>query len=241
MGKVPTVSIVMPAYNEQQYIEKSLFSLLESEQRTKINYEVILVDNLSTDKTIQLAQQFKKGMNLKIVHEAKQGRGPARARGFKEAKGEIILSADSDTCFYKGWIETLVLAIKDEVVAVTTSCNIVDRSPLTNLVFNFSQPKLMFFYRLIFGHYWLSGYSFGIRKSVYEQVGGFDTLLQAHEDLDLSFRVAKLGKIKFINKPVIFSGRRFKNGLLAGFYDYIQTFIEAFILKKKNIYLDNPR
>ena len=190
MGKVPTVSIVMPAYNEQQYIEKSLFSLLESEQRTKINYEVILVDNLSTDKTIQLAQQFKKGMNLKIVHEAKQGRGPARARGFKEAKGEIILSADSDTCFYKGWIETLVLAIKDEVVAVTTSCNIVDRSPLTNLVFNFSQPKLMFFYRLIFGHYWLSGYSFGIRKSVYEQVGGFDTLLQAHEDLDLSFRVA---------------------------------------------------
>jgi len=241
MGKVPTVSIVMPAYNEQQYIEKSLFSLLESEQRTKINYEGILVDNLSTDKTIQLAQQFKKGMNLKIVHEAKQGRGPARARGFKEAKGEIILSADSDTCFYKGWIETLVLAIKDEVVAVTTSCNIVDRSPLTNLVFNFSQPKLMFFYRLIFGHYWLSGYSFGIRKSVYEQVGGFDTLLQAHEDLDLSFRVAKLGKIKFINKPVIFSGRRFKNGLLAGFYDYIQTFIEAFILKKKNIYLDNPR
>ncbi len=241
MGRVPKVSIVMPAYNEQQYIEKSLFSLLEIEQRTTIPYEVILVDNRSTDKTIELAQQFKKGMNLKIISEAKQGRGPARARGFKEAKGEIILSADADTCFYKGWIETLVLAIKDEVVAVTTSCNIVDRSSLTNLVFNFSQPKLMVFYRLIFGHYWLSGYSFGILKSVYEQVGGFDPLLQAHEDLDLSFRVAKLGKIKFINKPVIFSGRRFKNGLLVGFYDYVQTFIEAFILKKKNIYLDNPR
>ncbi len=241
MAKIPRVSIVIPAYNEQRCIEKCLFSLLESQQTTKVNYEVILVDNQCTDKTVELAQQFKEAMNLKIVSEAKQGRGPARARGFREAKGQIILSGDADTIFYKDWIETLVREIKDEVVAVTTSCKIVDRSALTNLVFNLSQPKLMVVYRLVFGHYWLSGYSFGILKSVYEDSGRFNSSLHGHEDLDLSFRVAKMGKIKFINKPVIFSGRRFKNGLLFGVYDYIQTFIEAFVLRKKNFYLDNPR
>lgn len=235
------VSIVIPAYNEEKYIGNCLFSLLKSEQNTDIDYEVILVDNNSTDKTLKLAQKFATGMGLRIIKETKQGRGVARARGFKEAKGEVVLSADADTIFYKGWIETLFSAIKADVVAVTTSCKIEDSSPFTNAIFNFIQPKAMGLYRLAFGHFWLSGFSFGILKSVYEKSGGFDTTLQAQEDLDLTFRVAKLGKIKFINKPVTFSGRRFKDNLLVGFYDYIRSFTEAFILKKKSVYLDNPR
>lgn len=242
MHKFPKVSIVIPAFNEEKYIENSLFSLLKSEQKTRIDYEVILVDNNSTDRTVQLARQFKKGMKLRIIREEIQGRGAARARGFKRAQGEIILSADADTIFYQGWIETLVSEIKGKVVAVTTSCKIVDCAPLTNMIFNFSQPVAMVCYRLAAGHYWFSGFGSAILKSVYEKAGGFNTALQAQEDLDLSFRVAKLGKIKFINKPVIFSGRRFKDGLMMGFYDYVKTFIEAFIFKdKQSIYLDNPR
>lgn len=237
----PQVSVVIPAYNEEKYIENSLVSLLQSEQKTHINYEVILVDNNSSDQTAKIAQKFSKGMNLRIIKENRQGRGVARARGFEEARGEIILSADADTIFYKGWIETLALAIKGNVVAATTSCKILDCSLLTNALFNFMQPKSAFLYRLFSGHYWLAGFSFGISKSVYKASGGFDIGLQAQEDLDLSFRVARLGKIKFINKPVIFSGRRFKKGLSAGLYEYVQTFIKAFVLNKKDIYLDNPR
>lgn len=241
MKSSPKVSIVIPAFNEEKYIENTLFSLLESEQKTHISYEVILVNNNSTDKTVQLAQKFKNGMNLRILKETKQGRGAARARGFREAKGEIVLSADADTIFYRGWIETLASEIKGEFVGVTTPCKIMDRSILTNAIFNFSQPGFMFFYRLFLGHYWLSGFSSGVSRSVYKKAGGFDVSLQGQEDIDLSLRVAKLGKIKFINKPVIFSGRRFKDGLLVGFYEYIKTFTEAFIFNKKNIYLDNPR
>ncbi|MDO8573803.1 MAG: glycosyltransferase [Candidatus Daviesbacteria bacterium] len=237
----PKVSIVIPAYNEEKYIGNSLRSLQESEQKTKINYEVILVDNNSSDQTVKIAQKFAKDMNLRIIKEDKQGRGMARARGFAEAKGDIILSADADTIFYQGWIETLTSALKKNVAAVTTSCKIVDCSPLKNLLFNWLQPIMALLYRLFTGHYWLCGFSFGITKSVYEKSGGFDTALQAQEDLDLAFKVAKLGKIKVINKPVIFSGRRFKDGLVTGTYEYIKTFIEAFVLKKKDVYLDNPR
>lgn len=235
------VSVVIPAYNEEKYIENSLRSLQRAEQKTKKNYEVILVDNNSSDRTVKIAQKYVTGMNLRIVKEARQGRGIARARGFKEAKGDIILSADADTIFFPGWIDTLTSVLKDGIAASTTSCRIVDCSPLTNILFNLTQPKAAFLYRVFIGHYWLSGFSFGITKSVYEKSGGFDTALQAQEDLDLTFRVAKLGKIKFINKPVIFSGRRFKDGLFAGLFEYIQTFIEAFIFKKRDVYLDNPR
>lgn len=237
----PQVSIVIPAFNEEKYIENSLFSLLRSEQKTKINYEVILVNNNSTDKTVQIAKKFKAGMDLRIINEKKQGRGAARARGFEKARGEIILSADSDTIFYPGWIETLAGSIRNNVVASTNPCKIVDCSPLTNAIFNFSQPLLMIVYRIFLGHFWMSGFSSAISKTVYQASGGFDAELQGQEDLDLSFRVAKLGKIKFINKPVIFSGRRFRDGLLKGFYDYVYTMIEAFIFKKKSVYLDNPR
>ena len=159
MSKSVAVSIVIPAYNEEKYIENTLFSLLKSEQKTSISYEVILVDNNSTDKTVELAQKFTKGMDLRIIHERIQGRGVARARGFKEAKGEIILSADADTVFYKSWVDTLTAAIDGDVVAVTTSCRIDDSSPFTNAIFNFFQPILMVLYRIFFGHYWMSGFS----------------------------------------------------------------------------------
>lgn len=235
------VSVVIPAFNEEKYIGDTLFSLLKSEQETNINYEVILVDNNSTDKTIEQALKFKDGMNLRIIKEERQGRGAARARGFEEALGEIVLSADADTIFYKGWVEKLASAIKGEVVAATTSCKIVDLSSFSNAVFNFIQPVSMVLYRIFLGHFWLSGFSFGILKEVYQKSGGFDTSLQAQEDLDLSFRVAKLGKIKFINKPVVFSGRRFKKGLIIGIWDYFRSFTEAFVLKKKSVYLENLR
>lgn len=240
MNKDPLVSIVIPAFNEEKYIENTLFSLLESEQKTNIDYEVILVDNNSTDKTVKLAQKFKRGMNLRIIKEEKQGRGPARARGCREAKGDILLSADSDTTFYSGWVEDMTSSLKGDVVGVTSPSRIVDCSPLTNIIFNFFQPISMHTYRIFAGHYWLSGYSSGVLKSVYNQAGGFNASLHAEEDLELALRVAKFGKIKLTKRAVTFSGRRYKHGLLGGLYDYIKIFFEAFIFKS-NIYLDNPR
>ncbi len=240
MSKIQ-VSVVIPAFNEEKYIGDTLNSLLKSEQQTHITYEVILVDNNSSDKTQEVAQKFATGMNLRIIKEFSQGRGAARSRGFLEAKGDIILSADADTIFHKNWIEELTRSIKGDVVAVSTSCKIVDSSSLNNAAFNFIQPILMILYRIFFGHFWLSGFSFGILKSVYEKSGGFDPSLQGQEDIDLSFRVAKLGKIKFINKPVIFSGRRFKKGILLGLLEYVKNFLEVFVLKKKNSILEDLR
>ena len=233
------ISIVIPAFNEEKFITSCLNSLVG--QETTLDYEVIVVDNNSTDATVKIAEDFKDRLDLRVIKEKKQGRGAARARGFKEAKGKIILSTDADTTLYKDWIGTLTKDINDKVIATTTSCKIIDCSFLTNLVFNFIHPTMTLIYGYIFGNSWLFGFSFAISKSVYEKAGGFDPNLQAQEDFDLGYRVCKLGKIKFINRPVTFSGRRFKDGLLVGIYDYIRSFTEAFIFKRKSVYVDNPR
>ncbi len=233
------VSVVIPAYNEEKFLTRTLASLVL--QQTQKSFEVIVVDNNSGDNTAQLAKSFQNKLCLRVILGKKQGRGAARKKGFDEAKGGMIVSLDADTVTYPDWLDVLTDPLQNGVVATTTSCKIADCSPLTNAVFNFIQPKAMVLYRIFFGHFWLSGFSFAILKSVYEKSNGFDPALQAQEDLDLSFKVAKLGKIKFINKPVIFSGRRFKDGLLKGTYDYIRSFAEAFILRRKTVYLDNPR
>lgn len=233
------VSIVIPAYNEEKYIENCLNSL--KDQKTNLKYEVIVVDNNSQDATVKVAQSFKDQFKIRTIHESKQGRGAARARGFEEAKGWMILSTDADAIVYPDWIDTLVASLDGKMVATTTSCKTLDLGPLKNAIFNFFQPIATYVYRGFFGYFWLAGFSFAIKKDVYIKSGGFNPNLQALEDVDLAQRVAKFGKIKFIQKPVIFSGRRFKKGLFKGLFQYVYAHTMANIFKKRTAYLNNVR
>lgn len=219
------ISVVIPAYNEEKNISKCLEAL--SRQSTSLNFEVILVDNGSTDKTVELAKKFNQKIDLKIISEKKKGRSPARKKGFDIAQGEIVLSTDADAIVPHNWVEEITSCFDNrKIIAVTGTCFINDCDWLTNTLFNFLQPLGMSGYRLIFGHYWLSGFNFAIRSNEYLQSGGFDENLNAIEDIDLSFKIKKIGKIKFLNNlPVLFSGRRFKkNGLMGGLMSYFVLF-----------------
>ena len=235
------VSVVIPAYNEEKFISHCLEALIR--QTTKEPFEVVLVDNNSTDRTVEVAQTFNRQLKLRIVSEKQKGRGAARHKGFTEAKGEIILSSDADTIVPDNWISTLVERLKtSNSIAVSGTCKITDCDPLTNFSLNFFQPLGMRFYRVVFGHYWLSGFSFAIYRDIYNQSGGFNPKLNGQEDIDLSFRVAKLGNIKLIpDLPVIFSGRRFKKGLLMGLIPYAKTFADYYLFKKENFILKDVR
>jgi len=88
------ISIVIPAYNEEENIRCCLEGLVA--QKTDQEFEVIVVDNVSTDKTSGVARTFVDKINLRVVEEHTKGRGAARCRGFSEATGETILSTDAD-------------------------------------------------------------------------------------------------------------------------------------------------
>lgn len=235
------ISIVIPAHNEEKLISRCLDSLVN--QQTTQDFEVIVVDNNSTDKTKEITEKYKHKLNLRILFENQKGRGRARWRGFKAAQGDVILSTDADAIVPPNWIEGITCCFKEKnIIAVTGSCRINDCSWFVNISFNFFQPTAMILYRVFFGHFWLSGFNFAIRKSAYVKSGGFNPELNTLEDIELSFKVKKIGRIKFVsNLPVIMSGRRFKNGMIMGIISYIITFIQYFLFDRREIDLEDIR
>ena len=89
---MPKVSVVIPAYNEEEAIGKTLEEIHNTLGDTDISYEIIVVDNNSTDKTGEIARS----LGAKVVVERKQGYGNAYKCGLKQAKGEIIVTGDAD-------------------------------------------------------------------------------------------------------------------------------------------------
>ncbi len=236
------ISIVIPAYNEEKLISKCLDTLVN--QKTDKKFEVILADNNSTDKTVEIAEKFSSKLNLKIVHEKKQGRGAARYAGFKKASGDIILSADADAFFPPTWVEDLSNAlIQSNAVAVTGSLKINDCGWFKNNLFNnLIVPLSVVGYRLVIRHYWLNGFNFGVYKDAYEKSGGFNPQLNSEEDVDLGFKVSKVGKIKYVPSiSIISSGRRFQNNFIKGILAYPAIFFQYYVLKKEQVILSDIR
>lgn len=235
------ISIVIPAYNEEKTLGRCLGSL--AQQHTSFPYEIIVVDNNSTDTTQRVAHSFRKKLHLRVIHERRKGRGAARYAGFRAAKGEIILSTDADAVVPSNWVEILATTfLTKPCVAVTGTSKVEDSSLFVNHAYNVIQPMSMIVYRLFFGHYWLSGFNFGIRRDIYMQSGGFDSDLNVQEDIDLSFRVARLGRILFFSTlPVVISGRRYSGGFLRGALPYVSTFYRHYMRGKKDIILSDIR
>ena len=107
----PLVSIVIPAFNEEFTIIRTLQSLSRNE--TNYPVEIIVVNNNSTDRT----QTVLDMLNVKSVFQPVPGWGAARQAGLENAKGKYILSADADSFYPTGWIQTMTTALLNERVA----------------------------------------------------------------------------------------------------------------------------
>lgn len=234
------VSVVIPAYNEEKYLGRALDSL--TRQDTKLPFEVIVVDNNSTDKTAAVAQKFASRLNLKVIKETRPGRGAARAAGFAHARGEMILSTDADSEVPPDWIERLTNILISEAKVVTGPCSFSDITGWKGKFLNWFQPVFMRAYRLIFGKYVLCGFNFGIRRQAYLKSGGFNKDFNAIEDLDLSNRVSRFTEIGYLpDNRVSASGRRFKSGIIDSMFSYVTTYAKYFILKKRSAVIVDPR
>lgn len=232
------ISVIIPAYNEQKNIGKCLTALCK--QTTKRPFEVIVVDNNSTDRTAAVAKKFEKRLRLRVIREKKKGRGAARATGFAHAKGDILFSTDADTIVPPDWIEAYarILQRQKNVIAVTGLPQIDDCTSFQNTMFNLTIPFILQTNVLTIGNPGLSGFSFAIRRRIYEEAGGFNPNTDAYEDLDLANRVSRLGTIVLDKRhPVTCSGRRFKHGLLRGWMEYTQTFVRKFMMKQERVIL----
>ena len=235
------ISVVIPAYNEESNIAAALESLVH--QNTSKPFEVVLVNNASTDRTRTIAEQFVGKLNLTIIDEPTKGRGSARATGFSRATGDIIFSLDADSIAPPNWISSFLPYFSDpDVVAITGVGKINDLSGIENMTFNIIQPLATFLAKFFLGTRWLAGFNFAIRKKAYIQAGGFNRTLNLYEDFELGLAVQKTGEIKLAWSPkVTVSGRRFnKNGFLAGIWEYVISYLQ-YKNNPETAFLDDPR
>jgi poly-beta-1,6 N-acetyl-D-glucosamine synthase len=93
----PSISLIVPAFNEEITIKKTIQSLIELDYP---NYEVLIIDDGSTDKTLEIAKRFASS-EVKVIHQKNQGKANALNNGIKNSNGEIIVTVDADTLLKK--------------------------------------------------------------------------------------------------------------------------------------------
>lgn len=103
--KIPKISLIIPVYNVQEYIEKALQSVAN---QTFKDFEVIIVNDGSKDQSVEIAKKFiNKYDNFKLINQENQGLSAARNTGLREAKGEYIAFIDSDDFIESNFLEEL--------------------------------------------------------------------------------------------------------------------------------------
>lgn len=187
-NKPLTISIVIPAYNEEDHIRSCLEAL---SHQTVQPLEVLLIDNNSSDQTVQIAREFA---FVRVIKESKQGIVHARNCGFNEARGDIIGRIDADTVVTRGWVSYIVRYYQHPShmqSALTGGCYMYDLS--LPRFFGWLQGQVAFrMNRLILGHYITWGSNMALPKLVWEAVQS-DLCLRTdiHEDLDLAIHLVR--------------------------------------------------
>lgn len=228
--KSPAISVVIPAYNEEKFLGDCLKSLQE---QTFKDFEIIVVDNNSTDNTASLAKSF----GARVISEKKQGMIPAREKGFREARADIIARTDADTKVSPDWLETIYNAFRNDPGLVgITGTFISGRNRVIDIPSEiWSSVIVQFFGRVLTGHPYLIGSNMAVRKSALSKIKihGDDKIV--HEDFDLSCHLYDIGKLKHVRDlTATVSLRKFKTvrGLSNYLTRYPAKYVRTFRLHK---------
>ena len=193
-------SVIIPAYNAKGTIEKCLGNL-ENQSIPRGNYEVILVDDGSTDNTPDIIRRFP----VKYFWQPNQGPAAARNKGAREAHGDIILFTDADCVPQNNWIEEMVRPFKDPEIIAVKGAYKTDQKSLTARFAQIEFEERFEMLKQVESIDMVDTYSAGYRKSVFLSLGGFDPSFPVanNEDTELSYKMSKAGYRMVFNPNAI--------------------------------------
>jgi glycosyltransferase involved in cell wall biosynthesis len=238
------VSILIPAHNEERQIADALHNL---ENQSYHDFEVIVIDNASTDRTTEIVNEFMKASSVKypltLVHESKKGTMWACEHGRLSATGDIIVRMDADCLPRPDWLRNGLHYFNDpQVSAVSGPYEYYDGPLWFKVVTSIIQKGLYtltnYFLRFLkTGGVMIGGNSF-MRASALAQAGGFNTDLVFYgDDTDTAKRLAHQGKVIFSPSVVLpSSARRFAHeGYLHTVAEYLYYFIRITLRKNPSV------
>ena len=226
---LPLVSVVVPAYNEEKNLPLALASLLNQEFE---DFELIVVDNGSTDETPAIAKE----LGARVIGEDRRGIAHARQAGFLSSKGGIIATTDADTVVPPDWLSRIAKEFREDtnLVAVGGLYRFYSGPPLVRALFPRLADRLWRIDRRITGGWSLPGCNMAVTREAFLKVGGFNTSLHLCEDVDLAQRLRTVGNVALRPDLVVAtSGRRYRNGLTNGLLTYAPNLVSLYVLKKR--------
>lgn len=196
-------SVIIPAYNAKNTIAACLDAIKRGDY--KGDYEIILVDDGSTDDTAEIASRFE---GVRVIKQNNAGPASARNRGAKEAQGDIIIFTDSDCAPERDWMNQMLgpFDLDPDVVGVKGAY----KSRQQELAARFVQLEYEDKYDYMKHDKYIDfidTYSAAFKRPVFIEMNGYDTSfpVACAEDIELSYRISKKGyKMVFNPSAVVY-------------------------------------
>ena len=182
------VSVIIPARNEEQFLSECLESLCRLDFPRE-SLEVILVDNGSTDRTLEIATEFKSSLDLRIVQKAGVPISALRNLGAAAARGDVFAFLDADCRVPRGWLGDATALLRTQGVGV------IGAEPLL-------PENVTWVSRAWLGRRpvekrgevtYVGTANFIVRRENFLRVGGFDESLETNEDCEFCHRIRAAG------------------------------------------------
>lgn len=232
MRSDPLVSVIIPAFNAQAYIAETLESLLA---QTYQNFEVIVVDDGSSDRTSEIVESFvQRDERIRLLKQQNAGCGNARNTALQESKGEYIAPIDADDIWFPEKLGKQVKCLEESdpsvglvyswSVYLNASTEVIGFSPFAQ----FGRVEGNVFNFLVFYNFLDNASTMMYRRSCLDRVGIYDRSLRTCEDWDLYLRIAEHYQFRIVPEYLI-GYRQYLGSIstncttMAHFYEHVMS------------------
>jgi glycosyltransferase involved in cell wall biosynthesis len=224
---MPAVSVIMPVFNVEPYVEAALESVLAQTWR---DFEVLVVNDGSSDGTVRLVERYTRDPRVRVLHKSNGGISSARNAALRAASGELIALVDGDDAWDHEFLESQVsiLSAHPGIDVVTANARNLggdrdgqparpwpDTRPHPDLLGMIADEQAVFIMCVF-------------RRRVYERIGEFDESLRTNEDYDYWLRAALAGFHFYRNPRPLGSYRRRNDSLSANAVNMLQGILRVY-------------
>jgi glycosyltransferase involved in cell wall biosynthesis len=194
----PLFSFIVPAHNEETELPGTLRAIRQAAESAGNPYEILVVDDSSTDATAAIAREF----GVRLISVQYRQIAAARNAGARAARGEVLFFVDADTQIGPVHVTNAFRSLTNGNSGGSARMKMDGEIPFVARVF------FALFATIYFGSNLGAGAFLFTRKETFEAVGGFDEQYFAAEETYFSMAVKKFGPFKILPEPVVTSGRK---------------------------------